>query len=40
VARDRVVTLDADLKLSGQNILLFAFADDSMGTDMKIRGSR
>ena len=37
---DRVVTFVADLKFSGQNILLLGFADDGMGTDLEISKGR
>ena len=37
---DRVVSFVADLKFTGQNILLFGFADDGMGTDLEISKER
>jgi len=37
---DRVVTFIADLKFTGQNILLFGFADDGLGNDLEISKER
>lgn len=37
---DRVVSFVADLKFSGQNILLFGFADDGLGNDLEISRER
>src|SRR5262245_2538925 len=37
---DRVVNFVADLKFTGQNILLFGFADEGMGTDLEISKER
>ena len=37
---DRVVSFVADLKFTGQNILLFGFADDGTGADLEISKER
>ncbi|HYW73230.1 MAG TPA: protein kinase [Pyrinomonadaceae bacterium] len=37
---DRVVSFVADLKFSGQNILLFGFADDGLDNDLEISKER
>ena len=37
---DRVVNFITDLKLSGQNLLLFGFADDGQNSDMNLSLSK